>query len=135
MNFIIRETQPLKMKINGVEYPAIWNFKAISLMEDFTGIMHLFTLSRFREGRFEPKELIGALVGVLKAAGVECPDQTGKDALAEALMASIRPDEEKSICEQLMTVISAQGDQPAEGDQKNAGTRRKKTSKTSGTTD
>lgn len=120
MNFILRETSPMTIKINGVEYPAIWNYKAISIMEDYTGLMHLYTVSRFREGHFEPKELIGALVGVLKAAGVVCESQTGEDLLAEALIQTLRPDEEEAITSRLMEIISAQGDQPAEGDPKNA---------------
>ena len=126
MNFIIRETQPLSLTINGVEYPAIWSFKAISIMEDYTGIMHLYTLARFKEGKFEPRELIGALVGVLQAAGVVC-ELGGKDVLADALMQSIKPSEESEITRQLMVIISAQGDQPAEGDQKNALTQPPKT--------
>lgn len=114
MNFIIRETQPINLKINGIEYPAIWNFKAIAIMENFTGLMHLYTLARFKEGHFEPKEFIGALLGMLQAAGVECLDQTGKDVLAEALEQSIKPSEEEAIQEQLMIIINAQGDQPEE---------------------
>ncbi len=88
-------------------------------MEDYTGLMHLYTLARFKEGRFEPKELIGALVGMLQAAGVVC-ELGGKDVLADALMQSIKPSEESEITRQLMVIISAQGDQPAEGDPKNA---------------
>ena len=134
MNFILRETQPLNLTINGVEYPAIWNFKAIAIMEDYTGFMHLYTLARFKKEQFEPKEFIGALLGVLKAAGVTY-EIDGKDVLADALMQSVRPSEEKEIQKQLMVIISAQGDQPAEGEPKNALKLPRKTSKTSGTTD
>ena len=119
MDFIKRETTPMSITINGQTYPAIWSFKAISIMEEYTQLMHLFTLSRFKEGRFETKEFIGALKGVLQAAGVTY-EIAGNDALAEALMESIHPGEEISIRKQLMEIISAQGDQPAEGDQKNA---------------
>ena len=119
MNFIIRETQPLSLTINGVEYPAIWNFNAIAKMEDYTGLMHLYTLARFKENRFEPKEFIGALVGMLSAAGVVY-EVEGKDALADALMQSINPSEELEISKQIMKIIAAQGDQPKEDNSKNA---------------
>lgn len=119
MNFILRETQPMNIRINGVEYPAIWSFKAISIMENYTELMHLFTLARFKEGRFEPKEFIGALIGMLQAAGVTY-EVDGKDALAFALLTSIRPSDEAEIQKQMMKIIEAQGDQPKDGDSKNA---------------
>lgn len=134
MNFIIRETRPMAIKINGVEYPAIWNFEAIAIMEDHTQLMHLYIVKQFREGHFEVKPMIGALVGMLKAAGVVCSDENGKDMLASALMQSIRPEEQEYIQTRIMEIISAQGDQPAEGDPKNAPTCRRKKSKTTGTT-
>jgi hypothetical protein len=120
MNFIIRETQPQNITINGVEYPAIWNFKAIALMEDFTGWMHLFTMARFKDGKFfEVKEFIGALYGMLSAAGVVCVDESGKDVLAAAIEQSIKPSDEVEIAKQVKKIIDLQGDQPKEGDSKN----------------
>ena len=120
MNFIRRETQPMNLKINGVEYPAIWNYNAISIMEEYTGLMHLFTIARFKEGRFETKEFIGAIFGMLKAGGVVC-EVEGNDVLAEALKESIQTSEEKDIQKQIMSIIAVQGDQPKEDDSKNAG--------------
>lgn len=134
MNFIIRETHPMAIRINGIEYPAIWNFEAIAIMEDYAQLMHLYVVKQFREGHFEVKPMIGALVGMLKAAGVTCPDENGKDMLADALMQSIRPSEHEYIQTRILEIISAQGDQPAEGDPKNAPTCRRKKSKTTGTT-
>lgn len=119
MNFIMRETQPMNLKINGMEYPAIWNFRAIAKMEEYTELMHLYTLARFKQKHFEPKELIGALYGMLSAAGVTC-ELDGKDVLASAIEQSIKPSDEIEILEQIEKVISVQGDQPAEGDPKNA---------------
>lgn len=120
MNFIRKETKPLEITINGVSYPAIWNYNAISIMEDYTGLMHLFTIARFSEGRFETKEFIGSLLGMLKAAGVTC-ELDGKDYLAQALIESIKPSEEIAIIDQIKSIIEIQGDQPKAGDQKNAG--------------
>ena len=134
MNFIMRETQPMTLTINGVTYPAIWNFNAIAKMEEYTELMHLFTLGRIKDGRFcLVKEFIGAVYGMLTAAGVTCVID-GKDVLADAIVQSIRPDEEEAIYKQVMAIISAQGDQPAEGEPKNASKPQRKTLKASGTT-
>ena len=121
MNFIRRETSPQTITINGVDYPAIWNFNAIAKMEDYSGFMHLFTMSRFKDGKFfEVKEFIGALYGMLSAAGVVCVDETGKDVLADALIQSIKPSEEVGIYKQVNEIIKLQGDQPDENASKNA---------------
>lgn len=115
MNFIRRETTPQNIMINGVEYPAIWNFNAIAKMEDYTGYMHLFTLARFKDGKFfEVKEFIGALYGMLSAAGVSLSDDNGKDVLVTALMHSILPSEEPAITARMMEIIKLQGEQPGE---------------------
>jgi hypothetical protein len=121
MNFIRRETQPQNITINGVEYPAIWNFNAIAKMEDHSGFMHLFTMLRFKDGKFfEVKEFIGALYGMLSAAGVVCVDESGKDVLAAAIEQSIKPSDEVEIYKQLNEIIKLQGDQPRENQPKNA---------------
>ena len=127
MNFIRRETQPQNITINGVDYPAIWNFNAIAKMEDYSGFMHLFTMSRAKDGKFfEVKEFIGALYGMLSAAGVVCVDETGKDVLSDALIQSIKPSEEEAITKQVKRIIELQGDQPKEDDRKNAARSAKK---------
>lgn len=128
MNFIIRETQPQIITINGVDYPAIWNFNAIAKMEDYTGFMHLFTMSRAKDGKFfEVKEFIGALYGMLSAAGVVCLNEAGEDVLADALIQSIKPSEEEAITKQVKKIIELQGDQPKEADAKNAQRSHRKT--------
>lgn len=119
MNFIQRETKPRRLKINGVEYPAIWNFIAIARMEDYCGTMHLYTIQRFKFDLYTAKELIGAVVGMLSAAGVVCVNEKGEDMLEKAVEMSILPGEEEEITNQIRSIIADQGE-PPEGDQKNA---------------
>ena len=120
MNFIARETQPLSLTINGVEYPAIWNFRAIAIMENYSEFMHLFTLSRYKEGKFVfVREFIGAIYGMLSAAGVSCVDAEGNDILVDALLQSIKPSDEPEIAAQVKKIIELQGDQPKEDISKN----------------
>jgi len=126
VNFILRETQPLTLTVNGVEYPAIWNFKAIAIMEDYSGLMHLYSIARLKAGNPELKDLIGAIYGMLSAAGVTCVGATGKDVLIDAIIQSVSPADELSILDQVKKIIAIQGDQPKEDNSKNASRPQKK---------
>ena len=104
LQFIKRETKPQEIEIAGIKYPAIYNFNAISTMEDYTETAHGFTLSRFSMNIYTAKEFIGCLCGMLSAAGV----MVDADALAEG----INPDEEQAIFDQMMKIIREQSPKP-----------------------
>ncbi len=93
MQFIKRETAMQKIKVAGVEYPAIYNFSAIATMEDVTETPHKYSIPRILLGVPTATDFIGCLLGVLIAAGVEVTK--------DDLISSIAPDEEGKILEQL----------------------------------
>jgi len=119
MEFIARQTRPQQIEINGVKYPAIWSFKAIAEMESYTETSHLYSLARFNLGIRTGKDITGAIIGMISAAGVTCKDALGADALPQTVEQSLNPADEDSLFEQIRRIIADQGDQP-DGDPKNA---------------
>lgn len=125
MQFILRETAPQIIEINGIKYPAIWNFRAIALMEEYTGISHLYSIARIKSEVITSKDIVGFFAGMMISAGVEYPAREEDEnlvkgnALAKALEKSLKPEDQKLYVNQILKIISVQGDQPAEGESKN----------------
>lgn len=121
MQFIKREIAPHDIKVAGNIYPAIFNYRAITLAEDVSKIANGYTLARLadeyddkgnlkRAGEgdtamiikagLDASEVIGLLYGMLVAAGVEVG--------IEDLKASVSPQEMPEIIKQIKEIIKYQ---------------------------
>lgn len=113
MKFIKRETEPHKLKINGNEYPAIYNFAAIKAQEDVTECSHVITTSRIVNGVHTSPDIVGVVYGMLSAAGVECsPDD---------IAGSIHISDENALISQILKImIDQMPEKDEDDDSKNA---------------
>lgn len=102
MQFIKRAIEPQEIEVAGVKYPAIWSFRAIATMEEYTGYPHSVTLGRFAQGVRSATDLIGMLLGMLTAAGVEVT----ADELADNLDPD--PEAEQALAMQMIAIVIGQ---------------------------
>lgn len=110
MQYIKRAIEPQEIEVAGGKYPAIWSFRAIAAMEEYTGYPHSVTLARFSQGVRSATDLIGMLLGMLTAAGVEVT----ADDLADSLDPD--PEAEQALAMQMIALVIGQsvneGDEP-----------------------
>lgn len=132
MDFIKREIMSHDLKIAGGKYPAIFNYRAIALAEDVSGVANGYTLARLEEdydengnlkrigtgessmlakAGLQAREIIGLAYGMMKAAGVNVD--------VEDLEASISPSELSEIIKQLKEIIKHQDIKAVVDDSKN----------------
>ena len=132
MKFIKREIEPHMLKVAGGEYPAIFSYRAISEIEEITGIQYTYTLFRLDSEYDEngilvqdidgdipnlgltTRETAGIVFGMLKAAGV---DVTYQD-----LLDSVTPSETIGLIKQIKSIIKYQDidyEKEKDGDPKN----------------
>lgn len=102
MKFFAREALPQTLTIDGRDYPAIYTFKAVYLLEDYTELKHVFTEVRLAEEpeSLTPREVVGLIGAVLKAAGVEVE--------FDDLEKQLRPGDFKKLAPQLQKIVSDQ---------------------------
>jgi len=71
MQFVKSHLEPIMIILNGVEYPARLNFKALAELEELIHDSFMVLFDRFSEGKFTINDILSLVYVSLKCGGVE----------------------------------------------------------------